>query len=153
MGEDGTLRGNDLNQYFIGDPTTSSGTICGTGAIATAANAYLEDQEGTLTAIEQNGIETEKLYEMIRENIPVVVWCTIGMEERQEIQEGWYTENGEYVDWSRNDHGAVLLGYSKDTVTIADPISGLVEYGKEQFESVFESRGRKCVILTKTEEI
>ncbi|MGI6017921.1 MAG: carbohydrate-binding domain-containing protein [Marvinbryantia sp.] len=153
VGEDGILRGNDLNQYFIGDPTTSNGTICGTGAIVTAANAYLEDHESTLTAIEKNGIETEKLYEMIRENIPVVVWCTIGMEERQEIQESWYTENGEYVDWSRNDHGAVLIGYSGDTVTIADPISGLVEYEKEQFETVFESRGSKCVILTETEEI
>lgn len=149
MGEDGTLRGNDLNQYFIGDPTTSNGTVCGTGAIVTAANTYLEEQESALTAIEQNGIETEKLYEMVRKNIPVVVWCTIGMEDRQEIQESWYTENGEYVDWSRNDHGAVLIGYSADTVMIADPISGLVEYGKEQFESVFESRGSKCVILMK----
>ena len=66
--------------------------------------------------------------------------------DRQPAQ-GWYTENGEYVDWSTNDHGAVLIGYSEDTVTIADPISGLTEYSRGQFESVFESRGRQCVIL------
>ena len=37
-------------------------------------------------------------------------------------EDGWYTEDGEYVDWAYTDHGAVLIGYSKDTVTIADPI-------------------------------
>ena len=46
-----------------------------------------------------------------------------------------------------NDHGAVLIGYGPDTVTIADPISGLVEYSREQFESVFASRSYKCVII------
>ena len=46
-----------------------------------------------------------------------------------------------------NDHGAVLIGYSEDTVTIADPISGFMEYDKEQFEDVYESRGRQSVVL------
>ena len=50
-------------------------------------------------------------------------------------------------DWSTNDHGAVLIGYSAGTVTIADPISGICEYFREQFEKVFASRGNQCVIL------
>ena len=52
--------------------------------------------------------------------------------------EGWYTQSGEYVDWSIYDHGAVL---------IADPISGKVEYSREDFERVFASRGNQCDIL------
>lgn len=51
--------------------------------------------------------------------------------------------------WSTQDHGAVLIGYSEETVTIADPISGMMEYDREQFES----RGRQCVILQETQEV
>lgn len=83
---------------------------------------------------------------MVSQNTPVVVWVTISMAERNIIG-GWYTETGEYVDWATNDHGAVLIGYTQDSVTIADPISGIVTYNREVFETVFESRGNQCVIL------
>jgi uncharacterized protein YvpB len=146
VGEDGRLCGNDMDQYFIGDPTTQNGVICGTGAIITAANNFLLDHGSTLRATDQTGTVVEELYHMVSRGIPVMVWCTIGMEDRSPVQ-GWYTENGTYVDWSRNDHGAVLIGYSSDTVKIADPISGIVEYEREQFESVFASRQLRCVIL------
>ena len=33
-GSDGRLYGNDLNQYFIGNPTTENGYVCGTGAVS-----------------------------------------------------------------------------------------------------------------------
>lgn len=145
-GNDGVLYGSDLNEYFVGDPTTELGYICGTGAIVTAADSYLADAGSELHAEDMTGAEPEELYELVSENIPVVVWVTIGMADRQAAQ-GWYTEQGEYVDWSRNDHGAVLIGYSEDTVTIADPISGLMEYEKDQFERVFESRGNQSVII------
>lgn len=150
FGEDGRLYGNDMNQYFIGDPTTQSGIICGPAAIITAANSFLIDNESAYRAVELSGTEVEKLYDMVSRGIPVMVWCTIGMESRSDAQ-GWYTEDGTYVDWSRNDHGAVLIGYSSDTVVIADPISGIVEYEREQFESVFLSRKSQCVILERDE--
>lgn len=146
VGEGGRMYGDDLNQYFIGDPTTQNGVICGTGAIITAANNFLLDHGSTLRATDQTGTVVEELHHMVSRDIPVMVWCTIGMEDRSPAQ-GWYTETGTYVDWSRNDHGAVLIGYSPDTVIIADPISGIVEYGREQFESVFASRQLQCVIL------
>ena len=38
-----------------------------------------------------------------------------------------------------------LIGYTQDTVTIADPISGKMEYSREDFERVFASRGNQCV--------
>ena len=63
-----------------------------------------------------------QLYEIVSQDIPVVVWVTISMTDRGET-EGWYTRSGEYVDWSTYDHGAVLIGYTQDTVTIADPVS------------------------------
>lgn len=145
-GSDGRLYGNDLNQYFIGNPTTENGYVCGTGAIVTAENAYLQDQGSDLTAVDYTGADVDTLYEIVSQDIPVVVWVTISMTDRGET-EGWYTRSGEYVDWSTYDHGAVLIGYTQDTVTIADPISGKMEYSREDFERVFASRGNQCVVL------
>ena len=145
-GADGRLYGTDMNEYFIGDPFTEGGIICGPGAIVTAADGYLADTGSALRAYDITGSSPEELYRRVRNGQPVVVWVTISMADRRAAQ-GWYTENGDYVDWSTNDHGAVLIGYTDTTVTIADPISGRMEYSREQFEKVFSSRGNRCVVL------
>ncbi len=146
FGEDGRLYGSDLRKYFVGNPFTQAGYICGPEAILTAANAYLQDAGSSMQAVDKSGAAPEELYAFVSEDTPVVVWITIDMANRNTPQ-GWYTEDGTYVDWSTNDHGAVLIGYSEDTVTIADPISGIVEYSRTQFESVFASRSYQCVVL------
>ena len=145
-GEDGRLYGSDLRKYFVGNPFTRAGYICGTEAILTAANAYLQEVGSSMQAVDKSGASLEELYELVSENTLVVVWVTVGMANRRTPQ-GWYTEDGTYVDWSTNDHGAVLIGYSEDTVTIADPISGIVEYSRTQFEYVFASRSYQCLVL------
>lgn len=106
----------------------------------------MQDQGSDLTAVDYTGADVDTLYEIVSQDIPVVVWVTISMTDRGET-EGWYTRSGEYVDWSTYDHGAVLIGYTQDTVTIADPISGKMEYSREDFERVFASRGNQCVVL------
>ncbi len=78
-GDDGRLYGPDLNRYFVGDPTTLLGYICGTEAIVTAANAYLADQGSSLRAVDQTGASLEEVYQFVREDTPVVVWVTISM--------------------------------------------------------------------------
>lgn len=145
-GEDGRLYGNDLRKYFVGNPFTDAGYICGTEAILTAANGYLEEVGGSLRAVDKTGTSPEELYELVRKNTPVVVWVTEKMENRKTLR-GWYTEDGTYVDWTTNDHGAVLIGYSESTVTIADPLAGIVEYSRTRFEKVFASRSYQCVVL------
>lgn len=143
---DGETYGPDLNRYFIGNPAEKEGYICGPDAILTAANEYLQESGSALRAFDVSGASFEELYRWVGENTPVVVWVTIGMEERM-IAGKWKTESGDYVDWGHNDHGAVLIGYTEDTVTIADPISGESVYRKDAFEKVFASRGSQCVIL------
>ena len=134
------------DSYFIGDPASEVGGVCGPQAIVAAADGYLSDQGSTLRAVDKTGASPEELYGLIDEDIPVIVWVTISMAPRADT-EGWYTESGKYVEWSNNDHGAVLIGYTDDTVILADPISGQCEYNKEAFEAVFASRNCQCVIL------
>ena len=144
--EDGRLMGPDLENYFVGDPTEDSGYICGTGAIVTAANSYLADVESDLTAVAMKNAQPEELYDLIDQGTPVVIWCTINMEDRAET-DGWYREDGTYMEWSTNDHGAVLIGYDEDTVTVADPIYSRITVSRAQFEKIFAERGGQCVIL------
>lgn len=145
--EDGRLMGPDLENYFVGDPTEATGYICGTGAIVTAANRYLADAGSALTAIAMKDAQPEELYRLLDEGTPVVIWCTINMEDRAET-DGWYREDGTYMEWSTNDHGAVLIGYDEDTVTVADPIYSRITVSREQFEKIFAERGGQCVYLS-----
>ena len=144
--EDGRLMGPDLENFFVGDPTEETGYICGTGAIVTAANRYLADVGSDLTAAAMKNVQPEKLYDLIDQGTPVVIWCTINMEDRAETG-GWYREDGTYMEWSTNDHGAVLIGYDEDTVTVADPIYSRITVSRDQFEKIFAERGGQCVIL------
>ena len=144
--EDGRLMGPDLENFFVGDPTEETGYICGTGAIVTAANRYLADVGSDLTAAAMKNVQPEKLYDLIDQGTPVVIWCTINMEDRAET-DGWYREDGTYMEWSTNDHGAVLIGYDEDTVIVADPIYSRITVSRDQFEKIFVKRGGQCVIL------
>ena len=130
----------------MGDPTEETGYICGTGAIVTAANAYLTDVGSDMTAVAMKNAQPEELYDLIDQGTPVVIWCTINMEDRAET-DGWYREDGTYMEWSTNDHGAVLIGYDEDTVTVADPIYNRITVSRAQFEKIFAERGGQCVIL------
>ena len=146
-GEDGRLMGPDLENFFVGDPTEETGYICGTGAIVTAANAYLTDVGSDMTAVAMKNAQPEELYDLIDQGTPVVIWCTINMEDRAET-DSWYREDGTYMEWSTNDHGAVLIRYDEDTVTVADPIYSRITVSRVQFEKIFAERGGQCVILT-----
>lgn len=148
----------DIVQTAGGCGDTEIGKTKGMGAEAAEAEAKAPDQaqiEGFSLIMQMpelpTGCEITALTMMLDHygyavDKTVMVWVTIGMADRREVQ-GWYTEAGEFMDWSTNDHGAVLIGYSPETVTIADPISGICEYDREQFEKVFASRGNQCVIL------
>ena len=144
-GADGKKYGPDMNRYFIGDPF-SNGLTCGTGAIMDAAGRYLHDQKSLHYAVDMTGSNVDALYNLVDQNCPVMIWITISMADRME-PEGWYTENGVYVDWSSNDHGAVLIGYSESKIMAADPLAGIVEYDKAQFEKIYEARGKRSMII------
>lgn len=145
QGSDGRTYGPDLDEYFVGDPA-KRGTICGPAALVTAASRYLSDQNSFLTAKDITGCSFEELYMRVGLGQPVVIMSTEGMENRA-TPSGWYTESGKYVDWSTNDHSAVLIGWDENSVTVACPITGIQTYSRIQFEKVFASRGYRAMVL------
>lgn len=145
-GKDGKTYGPDLYHYFAGNPA-GTGITCGAGAIETAADRYLETVGSDLRAVDISGTPAHDLFAYVSQNMPVFLCATIGMEDRRSIKDSWYTEEGELMDWSTNDHGVVLIGYNSNEVTVADPIHGRVTCSREQFEKVYEQRGRQAVVL------
>ena len=100
-----------------------------------------------LTAVDYTGADVDTLYEIVSQDIPVVVWVAISMTDRGETGRLVYTFR-RICGLGTYDHGAVLIGYTQDTVTIADPISGKMEYSREDFERVFASREEINVSFT-----
>lgn len=144
--EDGKLYGNDMNKFFIGNPFSKNSVDCGTSAIVTTVKNYFYSIESQRTVTDDTGISFRDLYYIVSKNIPVIIWGTENMENRGNIQ-GWYTEDGQYVSWSKNDKISVLTGYTLDSVTIIDTVNGRMEYSKDKFETAFTSRGNQCVII------
>lgn len=144
-GSGGLMYGPDMESYFVGNPG-GTGYVCGTTAIINAANNFLGQLGSDFYATVINDASPQMLYNHLEQETPVLVWVTIGMAFRSEIQ-GWYTEEGEFMDWAENDHCAVLIGYNDTSVIIADTILGEYSCDKEAFETVFASRGNGCVIL------
>lgn len=139
--------GPDTRVVFAGNPFSSGGAVCGASAIVTAADRYLSDTGAGQRAVNLTGSSPEELYDMVRSGTPVVVWVTIEMVDRS-VSGGWYVEGtDEYLEWSKMDHCAVLMGVQDDRVVINDPITGVVTYSKERFESVYKQRGLQAVII------
>ena len=76
-GSDGLMYGNDMGNYFIGDPATENGYICGTSAIVAAANTYLSSEGSSFYADDVSGSSPERLYQYVSEGTPVVVWSNL----------------------------------------------------------------------------
>ena len=142
----GITFGPEIGNYFLGDPGSAWGYFCYPEAIVTAANEYLSDEKSMIKAVDISGTNADSLYELVAKDTPVIVWITVYMTERWDML-SWYTESGEEVEWSQDDHCGVLIGYDDDSVTIADPISGEWEYDRDDFEEVYLSRGQLAVIL------
>jgi uncharacterized protein YvpB len=145
-GSNGRLYGPDMDNYFVGDPFTEWGYICGAPALCTAADRYFKANKVRMRAKDLTGSSPSELYSLVEQDIPVVVLVTIGMVNRYPYF-SWYSPSGKPMSISHDDHGAVLIGYTPTTVTLADPLAGRVTYSRYQFESVFKSRGLQCVIL------
>ena len=172
-GEDGKPYGPDIYDYFVGDPF-GIGTVCGPGAIVTTASRYMDDQEALMgtedseyskdnpynrtvapdpnaaylcVPVDTTGFTAQQLYALVARNVPVLVWITIDMETRFSPEDHWYTEDGRKMDWSINDHGAVLIGYSDNKVVIADPLEGIKAYPRKYFEQIYKSRQYQSVVL------
>lgn len=136
---------------FVGDPF-SRGYGCFSYAIVAAAEKYIADKGGEYDVVNISGSEPETLYGYIRNGIPVICWGTIDMREPIFCGEYWYDNTTrERLEWLNDEHCFVLTGYDKQsgTVTINDPLAGIVKRDMSVFEKRYEQMYSQAVIIVK----
>lgn len=140
--------------YKNGDPwTTYVGDAKGRGygcyapCVVETGNAYLDSVGSSVrvTDVSSNGMS---YYEsLIDRGIPVILWCTVGMNKNPRIC--WEaTVNGKNVNWHSSSHCMVLIGYTDDNYIFCDPLNGIKEYSKSATETSFAINYRQACIVS-----
>lgn len=137
-----------FDQAFIGDPSWDAGYGCFAPVIVKAAQQFLNEHDMLYTAWDISGTEFKELYEYIDKDIPVIIWCSMDLIDVYK-NFSHYDANGREIYWYDNEHCMVLCGYDKDenTVTAADPLSGIIKYNADRFEYIYDQLEKQTVII------
>lgn len=137
-----------FDDAFIGNPRWDGGYGCFAPVIKDAADSYLNAQKSTYKAEDISGTSFTDLYSYIDKDMPVVVWASMGLME-VEKRFCYYAQDGEEEYWYDNEHCMLLVGYDKtqNTVTAADPLSGLMIYNADRFEYIYDELEQQAVII------
>lgn len=133
---------------YVGDPYSDSGACIMAPGLSNAANAYLTDQGSTLYARDITGFEFTDLYKLVEEGYPVVVWTTMYMQEPS-LSGSTFWYNGRGYEWYWNEHCVVLCGYDETTgtVTVSDPLDGIVQRDAATFEYIYNLTGQNALVI------
>ena len=113
------------------------------------------DQKGGKHQVENiTGASVEELFAYINQGKPVQVWASVYMNDfKYSSHKTWYikTLDGKYTDetytFKNSEHSLLLVGYTKNTVIMNDPLRGTVEYNREAFQKAYEVMGKQALIL------
>ena len=135
---------------FVGNPR-SSGYGVFSPAIAETAQLFIDRENGTDRAIALKGKTEEDILYLIDEGFPVCIWATM---ENQEVayRTFWYIlrdgkPTEELFTWPGNEHCLVLVGYTEQTVSVMDPLEGMVTYPRDDFFRHYEDVGSYALVI------
>lgn len=110
--------------------------------IVAACNLYLADRGSSLAAHDLTGTSLNDLSALTNRGMPVLVWTTMFMEDPL-FSAG---EEGE-LKWYDNEHCVVVYALDDETVYVSDPLEGVVERDRAEFERIFEECGTMAVAI------
>lgn len=146
---DGNIYCADPNQAFIGDPCSSNGFGCYSGAIINGLSAYLADYY--FDVVNLSGISLNDLcQEYIDFGEPVLIWATMDMiASEKRAQNTWIIrESGEEFSWLSNEHCLLLVGYDDENFYFNDPRRGAaVAYNRDIAQKRYEELGCQAVTI------
>ena len=146
---------SDFYETFAGNPRNQRASFgCYAPVIVKSAENYLSAQ-GKLTEYAPHnltGSSPEELYRQISLGNPVVLWMTQYIDKTPAILRTWTAYNGKTMNWKHPLHCVVLIGYDLDaeTVTIADPMVGIVTHSMSLFELRYLQLGSQAVTVTRS---
>ena len=117
--------------------------------IVNAANRYFADKGNTRKkALDVSGSTMEDMLDFVKNGTPVIVWGTTNLVESKVTAE--WEINGELIQWQGYEHCTVLMGYNgtKETVIVADPLRGIVEFDMVTFYQRYAEQHYNAVIIS-----
>ena len=93
-----------------------------------------------------SGTSLNDVLKLVKKGYPVQAWVTIELAESW-ISKSWiHKETNTVVEWKRNLHSLVIVGYSKDYVLVADPNVGATRrFDRKAFEERYNFLGRRAL--------
>lgn len=145
------IRGDDIVRSFVGDPFEWGGAGIFPPGLCASVQRYIDASGAELAVFDLTGAPMDALYRLIDAGVPVVVWSTYYLSEPR--IESSYTYDGHTVYWYENEHCLCLCGYdtAQGTVTLSDPIQGIVQENAAVFESVYQGTGQMAMAILRTE--
>lgn len=136
----GILYGGDPNYEFLGDPRSDDGWGIYDKGLASVANKF---KSGIING---TGMDFNKIFGLINENRPVLVWTSMDM-KKPFVSTKWISEKtGKEIIWKRYNHAVLVIGYNDDSVIVSDPINGRIRYfDRNEFISIYDFMGRKAL--------
>ena len=132
------IYGEDVMWSYVGDPEEMDGAGIYPPGLTNSANDYLAAKKSKYSAYNTMGIEFTNLFKLIEKGYPVLIWTTMDYEEPV-LGDVAFDYNGKYYYWYELEHCVMLCGYDLDegTVTINDPLEGIVTLDLEQMKEVY----------------
>ena len=137
-------------EAYLGDPKVAEGSYgCYAPVIVDAANRYFADKGNTRKkALDVSGSTMEDMLNFVKNGTPVIVWGTTNLVASKVTAE--WEINGEIIQWQGYEHCMVLMGYNgtKETVIVADPLRGIVEFDMVKFYQRYAEQHYNAVIIS-----
>lgn len=133
------------DEAFIGNPRNRHSYGANAPVLIKTANDYLSHENSIHEVHDVSVKNFDSLLEYINDGYPVIFWGTMYMKE------GWYSTkwiiDSKVVRWYAREHCMVLIGYTKDTYIIADPLQGIVEYDKDLVQQRYNELGNQAIVI------
>lgn len=145
----GCRYGPDPSKQYAGDPKSEKGGWgCFAPVIVDSLNKYISGNEYyacNLTGESMSALAAN----YVAKGTPVAVWCTISMQEINEVYQWQSYDKKQTYLYPVRQHCMVLIGYDEKYYYFLDPYNsnGEVKYTKEQTEYCYNSIGRQAVAI------
>ncbi len=147
-----TYYGEDLDRYYVGDPTSKHGKGCFAPVIKTAVEKLLP--EDYIAVVEQGDTVQSLADKYLNEmKTPIIIWATIEMRDSFEGTTWRISRTGRDYTFPAYMHCLVLVGYDDEEglFWFNDPYenNGLTAYEKSIVEEKFKELGSQALAIVK----
>ena len=134
------IYGGDPEIEFVGDPRDLHGYGVFQKPILSLASHYLSGM------IDYTGHSFHDVLSLVKENIPVQVWVSIGLKDTNVCATWTHFSSGKKISWICNLHSVIVVGYNSSTIYVSDSYTGKIErYDRTQFEKMYNLFGKRAL--------